>query len=767
MKLWVLCLLLQFKVFANGLVETVEFINNHCVSEIAERLNELKSEEDWQKFVTESLPKASVYLSRRGRIVGTFGKDTSTWLPKGWEKPFLFGIHQGGQVFENQAASFFSRLVLWGDFLATEGRMQPVYTRRTQAVYLWIRLDHVTVFCLFQAKDLAPISWWQSHYSASIPEDSGSFGTWLFYYYFVGLILFCILLPFLGWVRVRVRFRLRLAVTLFLVLILSLVLASVFTDILIRERSQTLKYEYIAQKQRQVFEYEAGYQDFLNQYSDKLAKDFRTLRAPASMYEGGYFAAGNSSGVILESDSVALIQLSALFCKMYPHFLSHNQPDEELLKKLEPCRDKSTIVKFTTDRGMKSMVRGLVSGSEERFRVSNMQSSGLAIWHKVSEVEGQKTVIMVVHPAAELQKIYWDQLLDQGQSDLVSIADLVSAALYQKKKLDKSISPRILLKDPGPDPGLLPRGNGYLYQIRGTQYPATVFSFFVDKNSLFLPLKIVVQNFNIIVLAAFLIGVAGLILFVSGFQKNLSKLSILLQKAVRQEPIQFQNQRGTDELSLLNQDLEVMLSELETAKNAMPFVATDILELFTDKDGRLVDQIEDKACVLFSDIRSFTSISENFSAEEIVDMLNQYFTIWEAEVRKRGGVIEKFIGDAVVVLFFASRDSNYIQNAVETAMSMRKKVDEMNLLRQKQGKFTIRNGMGIAASELKFSVIGNQKKRHFYSDSPAMSEAEELEALTKFGKYTQIYASESVVYALLSAYDWHLVEDKVGIYELQ
>jgi len=578
--------------------------------------------------------------------------------------------------------------------------------------------------------------------------------------------LFTILFPSLFWIRVRIRFCLRLGVSLLLLLILSLILVSLFTESLILERAQTIKNEYMAEKQRQIFEMEAGYLDFLNEYAKNLSQDFQKIGPPASILEGGYFAVGNSQGLVLESNPVSSVQLSALFCKMYPYFIYKNKPDETLLKKLESCREQSAIVKVTTDRGMGSMVRGLASGSEERFRVSNLQGSGLAIWHKTL-MEGQEpTVIMVVHSSSDLQRIYWEKVLDEGRLNLLAIADLTSAVLYQKDK-NHSLSPRTLLKDPGSNSALVLHKNGYLYQSRGTQYSRTVFSFFVDKGVLFAPLRAMYQNYLLVVFLMILFGISGFLLFVKGFQVKLKQLMELLQKAVRQEPVVFSSQAGQDELSRLTQDLEVMLSELELAKNAMPFVATDIVELFTDSHGRLMDQVEDKACVLFSDIRSFTSISETYAAEEIVEMLNEYFTIWESEVRKRGGVIEKFIGDAVVVLFFGCKDKNYIQNAVETALSMRQKLDEFNSLRQSKGQFTIRNGMGIATSTMKFSVIGNQKKRHFYSDSLAMSEAEELESMTKFGKYTQIYASDPVVCALASAYDWHPVEDKAGVYELE
>lgn len=65
--------------------------------------------------------------------------------------------------------------------------------------------------------------------------------------------------------------------------------------------------------------------------------------------------------------------------------------------------------------------------------------------------------------------------------------------------------------------------------------------------------------------------------------------------------------------------------------------------------GLLSQQKE--ATVLFSDIRSFTSMTENSSPEEVVEFLNGYFSLWDSIVKKHNGWIDKFIGDAVMVIF--------------------------------------------------------------------------------------------------------------------
>ena len=80
--------------------------------------------------------------------------------------------------------------------------------------------------------------------------------------------------------------------------------------------------------------------------------------------------------------------------------------------------------------------------------------------------------------------------------------------------------------------------------------------------------------------------------------------------------------------------------------------------------------------VLFSDIRGFTSLSEKMSAEEVSMILNEYFAEMEPIISKYNGVINKFIGDAVMALFGEPiQDSNHAENAVKCAYEMLKKLN--------------------------------------------------------------------------------------------
>nr|WP_277348869.1 adenylate/guanylate cyclase domain-containing protein [Sneathiella limimaris] len=81
--------------------------------------------------------------------------------------------------------------------------------------------------------------------------------------------------------------------------------------------------------------------------------------------------------------------------------------------------------------------------------------------------------------------------------------------------------------------------------------------------------------------------------------------------------------------------------------------------------------------VLFSDIAGFTSLSERLAPSELVDFLNTYFEIVDTEVKAHGGIIERFIGDAVIALFGAPvDDANHAPNAVRCSLAIIRKLDQ-------------------------------------------------------------------------------------------
>ena len=136
--------------------------------------------------------------------------------------------------------------------------------------------------------------------------------------------------------------------------------------------------------------------------------------------------------------------------------------------------------------------------------------------------------------------------------------------------------------------------------------------------------------------------------------------------------------------------------------------------------------------ILFSDIRGFTSISENEPAERIVSMLNQYFTLWSDAIFRYEGTIDKFVGDAVMALWGAPlRIDNHPELAIRAAMELRETLPVLNEKLGREGYPEIRVGVGVHTGNAILGNIGSEKKLDYTVIGDAVNLASRLEGLTK------------------------------------
>ncbi len=136
--------------------------------------------------------------------------------------------------------------------------------------------------------------------------------------------------------------------------------------------------------------------------------------------------------------------------------------------------------------------------------------------------------------------------------------------------------------------------------------------------------------------------------------------------------------------------------------------------------------------VLMCDIRSFTPLAESMPPEELTNLLNAYFSDMVHAIQSHGGMIDKFIGDAVMAVFgIPAEDQNSAVNAVRAAIEMRQRLQEFNERQAASGKSQLRNGIGIHAGEAVAGYIGSVDRLEFTVIGSTVNIAARIESQTK------------------------------------
>ncbi|MBD0269779.1 MAG: adenylate/guanylate cyclase domain-containing protein, partial [Cyanobacteria bacterium Co-bin8] len=136
--------------------------------------------------------------------------------------------------------------------------------------------------------------------------------------------------------------------------------------------------------------------------------------------------------------------------------------------------------------------------------------------------------------------------------------------------------------------------------------------------------------------------------------------------------------------------------------------------------------------VLFSDIRGYTTLTENLEADKVVEMLNAYFETMVEAVFNFEGTLDKFIGDALMAVFGAPLPlKNHAWAAVQSALDMRQRLVRFNTERVLQNQPEIRIGIGISSGEVVSGNIGSQRKMEYTVIGDGVNLSSRLEGATK------------------------------------
>lgn len=136
--------------------------------------------------------------------------------------------------------------------------------------------------------------------------------------------------------------------------------------------------------------------------------------------------------------------------------------------------------------------------------------------------------------------------------------------------------------------------------------------------------------------------------------------------------------------------------------------------------------------IFFSDIRGFTSFSETRSPEEVVSMLNEYFAIMVRIIQQNHGIVDKFIGDAIMAVWGAPKTTpRDAQNAARACLEMRRALGELNSKRVSRGQPPILIGMGLHTGAAISGTIGSDDRMEYTVIGDTVNMTSRIESSTK------------------------------------
>ena len=174
------------------------------------------------------------------------------------------------------------------------------------------------------------------------------------------------------------------------------------------------------------------------------------------------------------------------------------------------------------------------------------------------------------------------------------------------------------------------------------------------------------------------------------------------------------------------------------------YVPNNVIERFFASPEKMLVGDNRKLSILFSDIRSFTTISEGMAPDDLVNSLNRYFSGQVDIIYNRKGIVDKYLGDAIMAFWGAPE--KYEDDALQSVLSGLEMLDSVEYFNEKQreiGKCEFHIGIGLNYGEVTVGNIGSERKMDYTVIGDAVNLASRMEGLTKT-YHSEILISESL-----------------------
>ena len=232
-----------------------------------------------------------------------------------------------------------------------------------------------------------------------------------------------------------------------------------------------------------------------------------------------------------------------------------------------------------------------------------------------------------------------------------------------------------------------------------------------------------------------------------------------------------------DELGVLTDSFNRMarsLREKEMIKRAFTrYVAREVVEeILKDPENLVLSGERRQVTVLFCDVRGFTPMSERLAPEEVVLLLNDFYTLMIETTFKFDGTLDKFLGDAVMAVFGAPMaHPDHSARAIRTALAMQEGITGLNERRVRDGKEAISVGIGVSAGEAVAGTVGTEDRMEYTVIGDSVNLAARLESNAKPGQILISHRTYERVRDLVDARPLGRIrvkgkEEEVEVYEV-
>ncbi|MBF8247487.1 MAG: hypothetical protein HW374_287 [Bacteroidetes bacterium] len=168
--------------------------------------------------------------------------------------------------------------------------------------------------------------------------------------------------------------------------------------------------------------------------------------------------------------------------------------------------------------------------------------------------------------------------------------------------------------------------------------------------------------------------------------------------------------RIKDEVGSLAKEFNYMVAQLREKIEMQKFVSRSTVQMISEKKEATLGGTRRVITAMFTDIRNFTSVSENKWPEEVVDTLNHYLDIQTRVIHEQKGIVDKFMGDGIMSIFTGDK---MVQNAVTAAVELQRQIHVMNKERKKNKEIVLDVGVGLATGVAVLGSIGSHDRMDY------------------------------------------------------